>query len=339
MKKAHNSEEKRRLPTIVIIATGGTIAGIAAKASHTIGYTAGMLKIEDLAVALPDMGHIANICTEQFCSIDSKDITEQVWLQLKERISILLAEDSVDGIVVTHGTDTMEETAYFLNLLIKSEKPVVLVGAMRPATAISADGPLNLLDAVRVAADLHSQGQGVLVVMNGEIYGARDVVKTNTLNVATFCSFAAGALGYVEAGRVNYFSHSERRHTFNSEFVIENITKLPRVDIIYAHANDDVVLVAAAVAAGAKGIIHAGMGNGSIHSGTEPGLIAAIKQGLVVVKSSRVISGSVISPCLDDAAKYVTGSNLTPQKARVLLQIALTMTSQKEQLQRIFDEY
>ena len=327
-------------PNIVILATGGTIAGSADSASATTGYKAGALGIDALLNAVPQVKEYANVSGEQICSIDSKDMTDDIWLRLADRINELFARGDVDGIVITHGTDTLEETAYFLNLTVKSDKPVVLVGAMRPATAISADGPMNLLNAVRVAASPASVGKGVLVVLNDEINAAREVTKTNTITVSTFKSSELGLLGYVNAGVPEFYRTSTRRHTRNSEFNVSGLKSLPYVKIIYGHANDDGLFVDAAIKAGAKGIIYAGMGNGSIHMNAEKSLAAATAKGVVVVRSSRGGNGTVIpaeQSYID--AHFLDGDTLSPQKARILLQLALTKTHDLKEIQRIFKTY
>ena len=190
---------------IKILATGGTIAGKAASSTQLTGYTAGAYSVDDLLASVPALGELAQISGEQLCNIDSSSITDALLLRLAQRCNELLAQEDVDGVVITHGTDTMEETAFFLNLTVKSDKPVVLVGAMRPATAVSADGPLNIINAVKTAVCAESAGQGVLVVMNDEIYGGRDVMKTNTANVATFKAPNGGALGCIVGGEVRYY--------------------------------------------------------------------------------------------------------------------------------------
>ena len=328
------------LSKIVILATGGTIAGSADSVLTTTGYKAGAFGIDVLLSAVPKLKEYANISSEQICNIDSKDMTDEIWLKLSNRVNELLSSDEVDGIVISHGTDTLEETAYFLNLTVKSDKPVVLVGAMRPATAISADGPMNLLNAIRVASSKAAIGKGVLITMNDEINGARDVTKVNTLTVSTFKAPELGFLGYINAGVPEFYRTSTRRHTCNSEFDIKGLTELPYVKIIYGHANDDEIFVKAAVQAGVKGIIYAGMGNGSIHKNAERALAEAAAQGIVVVRSSRVGNGAVIpaeQSYIDH--HFIDGDNLSPQKARILLQLALTKTSNLSDIQRIFKEY
>ena len=264
------------LPSVKILATGGTIAGTAASSTQTTGYKAGDLGIQTLIEAVPAMKDYANVSGEQVVKISSNNMDTKTLLKLAKRVNELLADPKVDAIVITHGTDTLEETAYFLNLVTKSDKPVILVGAMRPATAISADGPMNLLEAVRVASTPEAKGKGVMIVMNDEINGARDVTKTNTTNPATFKSPELGAMGYVSGNKVRFYKQSTKRHTTNSEFDVSKLETLPRVDIIYSHVDDDRIMADAAVAAGAKGIIHAGTGNGSIANPTMEGLKDAV---------------------------------------------------------------
>lgn len=328
------------LPGVKILATGGTIAGAAASNTQMTGYKAGALAIQTLIDAVPAIKEIADVSGEQIVKISSNNMTDEILLKLAKRCNELLKDPKVKGIVITHGTDTMEETAYFLNLTVKSDKPVVLVGAMRPATAMSADGPVNLLNAVKVAIDDESVGKGVLIAMNDTINGARDVTKTNTTNVATFKSPEIGVLGLISAGEPQYFSQSTKLHTSKSEFDVANLTKLPRVDIVYSHVNDDRVMADAAVAAGAKGIIHAGTGNGSIHEGCDAALADAVKKGVVVVRSSRVGSG-VTTKSIQKWTDlgYLEGNTLNPQKARILLQLALTKTSDPKKIQEIFNKY
>ncbi len=327
-------------PNIRIIATGGTIAGSAASDTATTGYKAGALGIDTLINAVPELKNYANVSGEQLCSIDSKDMTNAIWLQLAKRINALLSQDDVDGIVITHGTDTLEETAYFLNLTVKSDKPVVLVGAMRPATAISADGPMNLLNAVRVASSKAAVGKGVLVAMNDEINGARDVTKTNTTTVSTFKAPELGFLGYINDGVPEFYRESTRKHTRQTEFNVNHMDALPYVKIIYGHADDDGLFVEAAIKAGVKGIVYAGTGNGSIHKNAEAALAKAAAQGIVVVRSSRVGNGTVIpaeQSYIDE--HFLDGDSLNPQKARILLQLALTKTNDFAEIQQMFKIY
>lgn len=328
------------LPNVHILATGGTIAGSAASSTDTTGYKAGKIAIETLINAVPQIKDIADVKGEQVVKISSNNMDTPTLLKLAKRVNELVASKDVDGVVITHGTDTLEETAYFLNLVVKSDKPVVLVGSMRPATAISADGPMNLLNAVRVAINKQSIGKGVLVALNDEINGARDVTKTSTHNVATFNSHDLGKLGYIVGGNVMYYKESTRRHTKDSEFDVSKLDTLPRVDIVYSHVDDDGVMVDASIAAGAKGIVHAGTGHGSIHKNTEPSLVKAQKKGIVIVRSSRVGTGPTIgAEERYTAEKFLNGDTLSAQKARLLLQLALTKTNDLKEIQRMFDEY
>lgn len=320
-------------PNIKILATGGTIAGSAQLSTQTTGYTAGAIGIDELLNAVPEIKNFANVDGEQICSIDSKDMTDEIWLTLANRINEIFSRDEADGIVVTHGTDTLEETAYFLHLTVHGDKPVVLTGAMRPATAISSDGAMNLLNAVRIAANKNSVGKGVLVALNDEINSAREVTKTNTLTLSTFKSFEFGLLGCVNAGVPEFYRTSTRRHTINSEFDIDGLTKLPTVKIIYGHAGDDGIFIDAAINAGVSGIVYAGTGNGSIHANAEKFLSRAANLGVVIVRSSRC-GGSVT-----ENKKFLSGDNLSPQKARILLQLALTKTNDRSEIQRMFNQY
>ena len=315
------------------------------------GYTAGAYSVADLLAGVPELGELAHISGEQLCNIDSSSITDALLLRLAQRCNELLAQDDVDGVVITHGTDTMEETAFFLNLTVKSAKPVVLVGAMRPATAVSADGPLNIINAVKVAVDAASAGQGVLewyealisaalVLMNDEIYSGRDVTKTNTANVATFKATNGGPLGFIVGGEVHYYYRSVRPHTLQSKFDVTGVTALPRVDIIYTHIGEDRVFVDAALAAGARGLIYAGSGMGSIHEAVEAALAEAVGRGVVIVRSSRTGSG-IVAAGLErwQEQGFLYADNLNPQKARLLLQLALLRMHERSEVQEIFNRY
>lgn len=272
-----------RKPKVVILGTGGTIAGKAGSNTEMTGYQAGEIGIQTLINAVPEMLEVADVTGEQFCNIGSFDMIDDIWLRLSRRVSKLLQQPEVDGIVITHGTDTLEETAYFLNLTVKSEKPVVLVGAMRPATAISADGPVNLLNAVALAGSQEAVGKGVLIAMNDQINGARDATKTNTTHVETFKSWELGYLGYFQNGKPIFYKASLRRHTAAAEFDISKVTALPRVDIVYLHVNCDDILVRAAVSAGALGIVIAAFGHGNLHINIKPALIKIARSGIPVV--------------------------------------------------------
>jgi L-asparaginase len=328
------------LPRVVILATGGTIAGTQLKAGDP-GYVAGSLPIETLVKAAPGLERLARIDGEQLASIASQDMSDAVWLKLAARANELLATPDVAGVVVTHGTDTLEETAYFLDLVVKSDKPVVLVGAMRPANAPSADGPLNLINAVALAVNPGARGRGVLVVVNDDIHTGRDIQKMNTTDVQTFASPNRGQVGEAYFGEIRFFNAPATRHTTRSEFSDGGLRELPRVDIVCAYEGVDGTAVKAALAAGAKGIVLAGVGNGNASRELIDALSDAVKKGVVVVRSSRVGSGTTARNIEldDDALGFVASMELNPQKARVLLRMALTKTTAVADIQRMFEEY
>lgn len=325
-------------PKIFILTTGGTIAGKAAQNDALTGYQAGVLGARDLLSAVPNISDIASIESEEIAAIDSKDMTAAIWLLLAERVKKLLSTDAT-GIVITHGTDTLEETAYFLHLTIKSKKPVVLTGAMRPATALSADGPLNLLDAVHLAASPKAYGQGVLVVLNGEIHSARDIQKVHTTALQAFASPDVGMLGRMEFGMPRFRRFILTRHTAASEFDISAPT-LPYVPILYGYADADSRLAAAAIKGGAEGIVWAGFGNGSIHEAALPTLIGASQAGIPVVRASRTGKGAVLfAESVYQQAGFIDADTLTPAKARILLALALLKTKKHEDIKRMFTQY
>ena len=333
------AEESR--PLVVILATGGTIAGSGATSTTTAGYTAATVPVEALLRAVPELASICRVRGEQVFQIASENMTDEHLLTLARRVNAVLAEPGVAGVVVTHGTDTMEETAYFLNLTVASRKPVVLVGAMRPATALSADGPLNLFSAAAVAASPDAVGRGVLVAMNDRIFPAREATKTNTANLDTFQAPEFGALGVIVAGTPRFYRASTRRHTLTSEFAGGLPGTLPRVEIVLSAANAGREVVDRAVAGGVRGLVYAGTGNGSIATVVRPAIIDARAKGLVIVRSSRTGSGVVArnGEVDDDAFDLVAGDNLTPQKARLLLALALARGADTRQIQRMFAEY
>ena len=328
------------LPNIVVLATGGTIAG-AASSDVQAGYTSGQVGVEQLLAAVPQAKKIANLRGEQIANIGSQDMNDSVWIKLATRVNALLAQPDVSGIVITHGTDTIEETAYFLNLVVKSTKPVVLTGSMRPSTALSADGPLNFYNAVGVAASPQAAGRGVLVVLNDWIHGAGSLTKTSTTAVQTFLSPISGLIGTVAYGQPEFYRGPVGKNTTTSEFSVDANTVLPRVDIIMASENMDGAMINAAVAAGAKGIVIAGVGNGNMTATAVTALAAQAKKGIICVRSSRVTTGNVGRNVEIDDDKYgfVASLGLNPQKARVLLRLALMKTSDPKVIQRYFDEY
>jgi L-asparaginase len=328
------------LPTVVVLATGGTIAGAAASDVQA-GYTSGQVGVEQLLAAVPQAKKLANLRGEQIANIGSQDMNDEVWLKLAHRINELTAQPGVAGVVITHGTDTIEETAYFLNLVVKSRKPVVLTAAMRPSTALSADGPLNFYNAVAVAANKDAAGRGVLVVANDWIHGAASLTKTSTTAVQTFLSPLSGLIGTVSYGTVEFYRGPVGRNTIDSEFSLDGVTALPRVDIIMAYENMDGALIDAAVAAGAKGLVIAGVGNGNLTAPAVTALARQAKNGIVCVRSSRVTTG-VIGRNVeldDDKLGFVAAMEHNPQKARVLLRLALLKTRTLADIQRLFDEY
>jgi L-asparaginase len=329
-----------KLPTIVVLATGGTIAG-AAESDVQAGYKSGQVGVDQLLAAVPQAKKLAVLRGEQISNIGSQDMNDEVWLKLARRINEITAQPDVDGVVITHGTDTIEETAYFLNLVVKSKKPVVLTAAMRPSTALSADGPLNFFNAVAVAANKEAVGRGVLVVVNDWIHGASSLTKTSTTAVQTFMSPLRGLIGTVAYGNAEFYRGPVGRNTTTSEFSLDKVTALPRVDIIMAYENMDGAIIDAAVAAGAKGIVIAGVGNGNMTQAAVDALAAQAKKGIVCVRSSRVTTGMVGRNVEldDDKLGFVASLGLNPQKSRVLLRLALTQTKDVKQIQRMFDEY
>ena len=336
---AHAADSK--LANVTILATGGTIAGTGATSTTTVGYTAATVGIQTLIQAVPEMTKIANISGEQVFQIASENMSNEHWLTLAKRVNTLLAQKDVHGIVITHGTDTLEETAYFLNLVVKSKKPVVLVGSMRPSTAISADGPVNLYNAVVLAATPDAAGRGVLVAMNDQIHAGRDVSKSNTTLVDTFRTPELGMLGYFQGGKPFFYRQVTRKHTTETEFDISSLNALPSVDVAYAYANVGPTAIEAFVNAGVKGLVHAGVGNGSLPAKVRPALSAARAKGVVVVRASRVGQGILArnGEANDDELDFVVADTLSPQKARILLMLALTRTNNTKEIQRMFYTY
>jgi L-asparaginase len=328
------------LPKVVVLATGGTIAGAAASDVQA-AYTSGQVGVEQLLAAVPQAKKLADLRGEQISNIGSQDMNDEVWLKLAKRINELAASSDVDGIVITHGTDTIEETGYFLNMVVKSSKPVVLTAAMRPSTALSADGPLNFFNAVAVAANKKAAGRGVLIVVNDWIHGAASLTKTSTTAVQTFMSPLNGLIGTIAYGEIDWNRGPVGRNTTTSEFSLDGVTALPRVDIIMAYENMDGALIDAAVAAGAKGIVIAGVGNGNMTAAALKTLEKHAKDGIVCVRSSRVTTGRIGRNVEvdDDKAGFVASLDLNPQKARVLLRLALLKQRSNSDLQRLFAEY
>jgi L-asparaginase len=328
------------LPKIRVLATGGTIAGAQASATD-YGYKSGAYDVNSLISAVPNLNKLAVITGEQVANIGSQDMNDEIWLKLAKRTNEVLASADVDGALITHGTDTLEETSYFLTLVVKSDKPVVMVGSMRPATAISADGPGNIYNGVAVAADSRAKGKGTLVLLNDEFHYARNVVKTDTTSVQTFDSLNRGPAGLVHTGTVEWFEPMNKKIGAATEFSVDGLDKLPRVDIIYAHANMSPDLIEAAVKNGAKGIVVAGVGDGNMTSQALEVLKRLAKEGVVVVRSTRLPMGLTLrnNEVNDDEMGFVASGELNPPKSRVLLQLALTKTSDPKRIQAMFYAY
>jgi L-asparaginase len=327
-------------PAVVIIATGGTIAGEAASSAQA-GYTSGQVGVDALIKAVPTLSKLARVSGEQISNVGSQDMSDAVWLKLAKRINQLAASPDVSGIVITHGTDTMEETAYFLDLVVKTQKPVVLTGSMRPSTALSADGPLNIYNAVGVAADPHAAGRGVLLSINDQIHSAHDVTKTHTTATDTFMSPYRGLIGATAYGVNQYYRTPFKKDTVDTPFKVDNVESLPRVDILYIYEDMPGDPVDAAVKAGAKGIVTAGVGNGNMPKAVMDACSRAASAGVVVVRASRVPLGYVGRNVEvdDDKLNFVASEELNPPKARVLLRLALMQTSDPKEIQKMFNTY
>ena len=329
-----------QLPRVIILATGGTIAGAGAS-SDRAGYTAGKIPIDDLIGSIPTVKKIASISGEQIASVGSQDMTIDIWKKLAVRINEIFKNNEADGIVITHGTDTQEETGYFLDLVITSDKPVVLTGSMRPATAISADGPKNLYDAITIAADPKSTGRGVLISFNEGIFDARDVMKLSTTKTNAFGSPNTGPVGQAYDGKVEYYLRSEREVKPANPIMITADTKLPRVDIVYMYADAPSDMVDMLIDKKVDGIVIAGVGNGNFNKAYKDAVKLAVAAGIIVCQASRTPSGRVVlhDEINDDELGTIVSDDLTPQKARILLMLALTKTKDKKQLQDIFFKY
>lgn len=324
------------LPTIAILGAGGTIASTAPTSTALTGYTV-TEGVASLLAAVPDIGKLANIQCKQVFNVDSRAITNNMLLKLTKEVQRQLDDPAIDGVVLTHGTDTLEETACFLDLTIRSQKPVVIVGAMRPGTALSADGPLNLYNAVLVASQPLTCGQGVLVVLNDRVHAARFVVKTSTTHVDAFTSLDRGCLGSVYNGQLRLFQLPPQNEV--PTFSASGIKSLPSVDIIYDHQQAGIHFYQASVESGVQGIVVAGTGNGSLSPQAEKGLKLAARKNIACVRASRVASGSVTASPSDARSGFISSNALNPQKARILLMLALTTTNDRALLQSYFDAY
>jgi L-asparaginase len=328
-------------PKIMILATGGTIAGAQASTSEA-GYKSGSFSVDDLIKAVPQLKDLADITGEQVANIGSQTMNHEVWLKLAKRVNDVLKGDT-DGVVITHGTDTMEETAYFLSLVVKSDKPVVLVGSMRPATAIGADGPANLYDAVALAANPDAKGRGPLVVLNDEIHYAHEAQKTNSTALDTFKSPNRGRAGVMNTGKAYFFSTNTTVHTTKSEFSVDGkgINDLPYVEVVYSYANFGRDTIDFLVGKSVKGIVLAGVGDGNSTDTAIAALADAAKKGIAVVRSTRTGSGLIVRNVEVDDEKlgFITAMELNPQKARILLMLGLMNTNDPKKLQEFFMKY
>lgn len=329
---------------IVLMSTGGTIVSSGESATQTTGYRLGNLGINTLLDQLPDLKSKIDLEELAVSHVDSSSMTSEIWLKLAREVQKAVDREDVDGVVITHGTDTMEETAYFLNLILKTDKPVVITGAMRPATALSSDGILNLYNAFQVACNELSRSQGVMMVLNNLIGSARFSTKTHTTNVATFSGLLNGELGSVVDNAVMFNNKVIRPHTLQTPFSIKDFEKdetFPKVVIVYSHADDDGTMVRAAVAAGVQGIIFAGLGNGCVPNRVLPEIAKATSAGIRVVRASRVFNGAVFNGLSEwEDAGMISAWNFSIIKARVLLQLALKKgITDVDELRKLFEAY
>jgi L-asparaginase len=333
----------KTLPRIGLILTGGTIDSVGTDRLDLAWYIEAGKRLGngELLARLPELEKIAEVEEIPFRRLPSQALTDKDWLDLVRKIQAIFEQDQADGIVITHGTNTLEETAYFLNLTLKTDRPVVIVGSMRPSSAMSADGYMNLLNAVRVAADPASRGRGCLVVLNDTIFNGRDVTKNSTYRVQAFESRDMGPLGFADAdGKVVYYHYPERKHTVQTEFDVRSAESLPRVDVVLSYVGADGTMIEAAVKAGAKGIVSAATGAGRPTPLEDDAFDKAYAEKKVLMcLSSRVASGRVVrSPGLIKRG-FVAADNLQPWKARILLSLALAKTNDATDIQRMFDTY
>jgi glutamin-(asparagin-)ase len=314
-----------RKPRIVLIGTGGTIAGRGESAINTSAYDCSIVSIDEILAAVPAAAQIADITAQQLFQLGSENFGNTELLQLGKHISALLKREDIDGVVVTHGTDTLEETAFFLHLGLPSDKPVVIVGAMRPPSSLSADGPLNLFNAIVVASCPAARGQGTLVVVNDEIHTARDVAKVNTFKLDAFQS-PFGPLGYVVEAEALFYRKVARRHTTHSAWSVDNIETLPAIAIVYAHGGLDAQTLEAILQYDVEALIYAATGNGNVATALRPVLVRARQKGIRIVRASRTGSGVVVRNAAqpDDRLHWLVADDHAPQKARILMMVALS---------------
>lgn len=324
--------------TIAIAATGGTIAGTG-EAGKTAGYHAGEMNVESILETIPMIQNVADIETVQLFNVDSNEMDEEKWITLANQLNELAARPDIDGIVVTHGTDTLDETAYFLNLTVYTQKPVVLTGAMRPATATSADGPFNLYQAVCLAASDDARGQGVMAVFSNTIYSGRDIQKVNNYKTDAFDQNAFGCLGYMQDETAYFFSRSFKTHTMQSIFALRRLESLAKVAVVYFYAGADEKILDY-LAETHEGIVIVGSGSGNYNRKWMKTMEKLAEKGTVFVRASRVSQGIVFDDRVFDPMDVCIGANtLSGQKARVLLMLALTITKDVKQIRNIFNQY
>lgn len=330
-------------PRVYVIGTGGSISFVGRFRTDYVNYSYENkhLTIQEMLDRVPEVNEFAEVCAEQFLNVGSTDVLPEHWLGLARRINQIFQQDpDAAGVAITHGTATLEETAYFLNLTVKSDRPVVVTGSMRPPSGLDTDADLNLMDCVRVAASPQSAGRGVLTVLNNEIQAARDVTKTNSYRLETFKSNELGLLGYADSDeKVVFYRTTTRTHTLDTEFDVEASAELPRVDIAYAYAGADGLVVHALADAGVPGIVAAGLGSG----GSPPEFMAALRQaqhhGMKVVIATQTGSGRVVRTRRFAEHGYIVADNLSPKKARILLMLALTRTNDSREIQRMMLTY
>ena len=330
------------LPRVAVIGTGGTISSIGKDSLDIATYVDNKKKheVDTLLAEFPEIASFAELVPVRFRAVGSTAIGPAEWLDLNRLIHETAESDpKIAGIVVTHGTATLEETAYFLNLTVKVDIPVVLVGAQRPSSALSTDAGLNLVNAVRVAGSPESRGLGVLVVLNDEIQAAREVVKTSTLRLQTFRTPDFGALGHADADKIAYYRRPLRKHAPDTEFDVRDLTELPRVDIAFSYAGVDGAAIDAFVSAGAQGIVAAGMLPGFSNQAQIAAFDSAAERGVVIAQSTRNGSGRLVKVETGRPKACVLADNLPPTKARILLMLALTRISDLDDVQRMFDTY
>ena len=330
-------------PIVRIIGTGGSIAGVGPDRMDFILYPeiGDHITIQQSLDRVPEIKDIAEVKSEDLVSVGSTAIGASEWLGLARRINAIFREEpEVSGVAITHGTATLEETSYFLHLTVKSKKPVVITGAMRPPTALSTDADLNLMDAVRTAADPNANGLGVLTVLNNEIQSGRDVTKASTFRVETFRPNELGFLGYADSdGKVEFYRAPTRKHTINTPFLVDDMTDLPRVDIVYSYAGDDGLLVDAVRNNKSDGLILAGFGGGTFPPAVIDAALKLVEDGVPVVLSTRSTAGRVVMTPKKEAQSFLVSDNLMPPKARILLMLGLTKTKDGKELQQFFYDF